>query len=140
MTAKYDEDFYLWTQTQAKYLEERKLDMLDFENLIEEIEDLGKRHEDALESCIIILYHHLLKEKYQPTEMCNSWERSIRNSKKKIKKILKKHPGLKPKLKTICVESYQEARDDAAYETGLHIETFPKECPWDVMEILTKNE
>ncbi|MBP0014280.1 MAG: DUF29 family protein [Roseofilum sp. SBFL] len=39
----YDRDFYLWVQTTVQLLRERKLDRIDFEGLIEEVESMGKR-------------------------------------------------------------------------------------------------
>jgi hypothetical protein len=38
----YDTDYYQWTVEQVKALKERNLDHLDWENLIEEIESLGR--------------------------------------------------------------------------------------------------
>ncbi|MFB2837532.1 DUF29 domain-containing protein [Floridanema evergladense] len=39
----YETDFYAWTQKQVQLLRQRDLNNLDIENLIEEIESLGKQ-------------------------------------------------------------------------------------------------
>lgn len=46
----YETDFYTWVNQQATLLREGQFEKLDLSNLIEEIEDLGKRHYDQLES------------------------------------------------------------------------------------------
>jgi len=38
----YNTDYYLWTQKQAEALRQRQLEEIDWLNLIEEIEGLGK--------------------------------------------------------------------------------------------------
>jgi hypothetical protein len=38
----YDQDFYLWIETTAKQLKEARFSEVDLENLIEEIECMGR--------------------------------------------------------------------------------------------------
>jgi len=49
-TLAYDQDFYGWTQEQARLLREHRISELDFENLLEEIESMGKSEKRELES------------------------------------------------------------------------------------------
>ncbi|AVQ71515.1 hypothetical protein MTo_02508 [Microcystis aeruginosa NIES-1211] len=51
-TAKklYDTDFNLWVEETAKLLKEGKWEYLDLENLIEEIEAMGRSDKKALKS------------------------------------------------------------------------------------------
>jgi len=44
----YDKDFPLWVEINLELLKEKAYDLVDWENLLEEIEDMGLRH---LESC-----------------------------------------------------------------------------------------
>ena len=48
--ALYDQDFFLWTQAQAAALRDGKAQDLDWSNLAEEIESLGKSDRRALGS------------------------------------------------------------------------------------------
>jgi len=57
----YDTDFYGWTRHQADSMRTRNLANLDFDNLIEEIESMGKSQQRALESRLEVLLMHLLK-------------------------------------------------------------------------------
>lgn len=132
----YDKDFCKWTSTQSKLLRKGEYSKLDIENLIEEIEALGRSERRTLESYLEILLMHMLKDKYQPNKKTKSWELSIKNSKLKAGKVLKQNPSLKSKLSVIVKDAYESARLDAALETGLDEKTFPKECPWDIEELI----
>lgn len=47
----YEQDFYLWIQTTAELLKQKNFTQLDLENLIEEIETMGKsekKHSEAI--------------------------------------------------------------------------------------------
>jgi hypothetical protein len=43
----YVKDFYLWVQENLKLLKNKEYDLVDWKNLLEEIEDMGQRHYDA---------------------------------------------------------------------------------------------
>ena len=62
----YDTDFYQWTQTMALALRQGHWQDLDIENLVEEIESLGRSEKRALKSRLEVLLMHLLKWAYQP--------------------------------------------------------------------------
>lgn len=38
----YEQDFNLWIEETVNLLKNRQLDQIDYDNLIEEVEDLGK--------------------------------------------------------------------------------------------------
>jgi hypothetical protein len=57
----YEQDFYSWVQQQSNLLQQGRFDQLDISHLIEELDDLGNRHYDQLESRLMQLTAHLLK-------------------------------------------------------------------------------
>ena len=126
----YDRDYCLWLETTAQLLKNRQLNDIDFEHLIEEIEAMGRSEKNALESNLMVILMHLLKYKYQPEKRSNSWKYTLREHRNRIKKAFKSSPSLKPYFETIFSDCYQEARKLAADETGLSLETFPKESPF----------
>lgn len=132
----YDKDFYKWTKAQAKLMKTGQLSALDIENLIEEIESLGKSDKRALRSHLANLLMHLLKKEYQSHKTSNSWLKSIRNARLEIHFILKDSPSLKNTLPTLIKEAYEVAKLNASEETKLPESTFPKVCPWEIREIL----
>lgn len=136
-TLLHERDFFKWTKKQAQYLKNQDFSNLDIAHLIEEIESLGRSERRTLESYLEILLMHMLKVTYQPKKHTKSWDLSIKNSRQKLKKVLKQNPSLKPKLPDILTDAYESARLDAALDTGLDERTFPVRCPWTIEEILT---
>jgi hypothetical protein len=135
----YDQDYCLWIENTVELLRLGELSKLDIPNLIEEIEDMSKKEKKALESNLEILLMHLLKYKYQPQKITNSWKFTIREHRNRIKKAFKYSPSLKRLFENVFEESYQQARKFTADETGLSIETFPQQCCFSLEEILDEN-
>jgi hypothetical protein len=57
----YDTDFYAWTQQQAAALRAKDWTALDLDHLAEEVDDLGRAVQHAIESQLERLLLHLLK-------------------------------------------------------------------------------
>lgn len=133
--ALYDSDFYAWTQTQAHLLKERKWEHLDLDHLIEEIESLGRQERRELVNRLSILLGHLLKWQYQPTGRGTSWQATIREQRRNIKKLLNQNPSLAPYLAEALQDGYEDGLDLAVRETGLPYETFPETCPYDLEQL-----
>ncbi|MBW4577739.1 MAG: DUF29 domain-containing protein [Aphanothece sp. CMT-3BRIN-NPC111] len=132
----YEKDFQLWLDATAKMLRERQLEQLDFNNLIEEVESMGRSEKDALESNLVVVLMHLFKYKYQPERRSNSWLSSIYEHRRRIRRAFYKSPSLKNYLNEVFAECYKDARQEASLETGLPLEVFPIECPFNVEETL----
>ena len=113
----YESDYLLWTQETIAKLKARDFDHVDFENLIEEIEDLGRSYRDELESRLDVLLSHILKRLYVPlVNDYNGWERTIREQRKQIRRRLEKSPSLKNYLPEVFDDIWQdvikEVRED----------------------------
>ena len=132
----YERDYVEWLKATSKHLKNREFESLDIENLIEEIETLGRSEKRAIESRLRILLMHLLKYKYQSTKRTNSWRYTIREKRLCILKSFKDSPSLKNHFQTIFTETYNDARALASDETGLDIATFPQNCPFRIELIL----
>lgn len=126
----YDQDLYTWAQQQAALLRERKFDQVDWEHVIEEVEDMSKSEKRALESFLETLLMHLLKWQYEPSHQPRSWKFTIIEQRKRIGRHLKENPGLKNKLPEVIESAYEYAVSGAVRETGLAPEVFPEICPW----------
>lgn len=135
-TNLYEQDFYLWIQTTANLLKEKRFDELDLENLLEEIETMGRSERKAVRNNLKVLLMHLLKYQYQPEKRSNSWRYTIIEHRNRLKDNLQDSPSLKPYLRDIFTAIYEDARLEAAAETGLSLETFPLECPFSPEQTL----
>ena len=136
MTSTYEQDFYQWTQEQAELLKAGALSQLDVENLIEEIESMGKSQKRALISRMTVLLMHLLKWDYQPDRRSGSWKSTIITQRKEIKRLLKDNPGLKSIITEMLNETYLDAAEIASAETELPESTFPETCPYTVEHLM----
>ena len=56
----YERDFYEWSQEQARLLREKRWDDLDLENLVEEVESVGRSQKQQVYSRLKVLIAHLL--------------------------------------------------------------------------------
>lgn len=136
ITSLYEQDFYLWLQTNINLLKEGKFTEIDLENLLEELESMGRSDKNALKSNLKILLMHLLKYKYQPEKRTNSWRYTIIEHRQRLRDTFKTSPSLYRFFEEIFNESYQDARELAAAQTGLSIKIFPPESPFTVEEVL----
>ena len=132
----YDRDYSLWLQTTANQLRERKFSEVDVENLADEIESMGRREKSALSSNLQVVLMHLLKYRYQPNKRTNSWLLTIFEHRDRVEEALELSPSLKPYLEEIFSKCYSKARKKAALETGLPIDSFPKNSPFTLEETL----
>jgi len=132
----YEKDFFKWTKQQANYLEKKLFKNLDLQNLIEEIESLGKSEKRELRNYMVNLLMHKLKKEYQPSKYTKSWDNTISNCLTAIDLIIEDSPSLKSKVPEIFSTSYEYAKQKAVNETGLDEEVFPEECPWKIEEVL----
>jgi hypothetical protein len=132
----YDRDYYLWIETTLELLRQGKLSEVDLPNLIEEIEDMGISQKDAVYSNLKVVLMHLLKYKYQSQKRSNSWRSSIREHRQRLKKAFRNSPSLKKYYLEIFDECYADARDLAADETSLPLQTFSLTCPFTTDEAL----
>ena len=109
----YDTDYQLWLEQTVAQLKAQDFNNLDLENLIEEIESLGRSDKRALSSYLMRLCEHLLKLRYWESEreLCfRGWLLEINNFRSEIELILKDSPSLKPFLSETFLASYQKAR------------------------------
>jgi hypothetical protein len=135
----YETDFYTWTQQQAELLKSGRFSEIDLENIIEEIETMGRSEKRALQSRLTVLLQRLLKWEYQPQRRGRSWTLTIRHQRLKFVKLLNENPGLKPHMPEIIRDAYELAVLNAAEETGIDEIDLPSECPWPMEQIIDQN-
>jgi hypothetical protein len=133
-SSTHDHDFYAWTQEQVNLLKTGQLDQVDWQNIVEEIEDMGRSEKRQLESRLEILIIHLLKWQFQPSLRSRSWQLTIKEQRLRLEKLLEKNPSLQPNVTAAIEDVYPLATISAERETGLS--SFPETCPYKLTEIL----
>jgi hypothetical protein len=134
----YDSDYVSWIDSQVALLRSGRLGEIDAENVAEELSDLGKAQFHRLQGSLKILVMHMLKWDQQAEHRSASWEGTIREHRRRIGRLIEKNPGLKPRLPEALRESYEDARDWAAIETGIPDDEYPAECPYTWDDVLTR--
>jgi hypothetical protein len=132
----YEQDFYAWTQAQATLLRDGDCTNLDIDHLIEEIESMGRAERRQLTNRLEVLLVHLLQWHYQPERQSRSWELSILEQRRRIHKLLRSNPSLRPDLPDLLADAYDDARFGTMRETGLPLSTFPEHSPYPLEQVL----
>ncbi len=133
------EDFHGWLLDQAAALRARDYESLDWDHLAEELEQMGARERRELRSELKILLLHLLKLKFQPSQLHrhHSWRNSIVETREQMVDIIKDSPGIfQGKRDEVLADVYVRARDKAARESRLPQGTLPEACPWTYEQVI----
>ena len=133
---KLYEDTYGWAIHTAELLRSNKMNEVNFDEVLEEIEALGRSEKHELINRLVILIMHLLKWQYQSTMRGHSWKYSIIEQRKQVKIHFKDNPSLKSKLDEILIDAYDVAVSKAIQQTGLEEKVFPTECPYTFDQII----
>jgi hypothetical protein len=117
----YDEDFFAWTKQQAKALRAASgsgtNQPLDWKNLAEEIEDLGRSQRRELGSRIREIVEHLVKLQRSPAlEPRPGWRASIRRQRGEIEDLLRDSPSLERNIEDIIREQATRGAENAIAE------------------------
>lgn len=135
---EYEADAVGWAEAQAAALRARRVELLDWENLAEEIEGVARNERDHLESALRLVTMHLLKWENQSGRRSRSWWTTIANQRDRARKRLHENPSLRPRLSEIIEDAYRRARRDAADEMDMSAKLLPTECPYSFDEIMTR--
>ena len=137
--AAKEADLYSWARRQAELLRAGRLSEIDAAAIAEEIDDVGEEQYDKLESAFRVLMLHLLEWDHQPAMRSRSWTLTIREQRRRAERQLRKNPGLKSQVDEALEAAYEDARLEAANETGLPLSIFPTQRPFEQVEIMQRS-
>ena len=135
---EYEKDVYGWTVATISLIKQRKFNELDIDNLIEEIESMGKQQIAQLKSYLIIFIEHVLKIKYAHTNVLQrnqyKWENSLKNQTLNILEHIEENPSLQKEFSAIAVKAYNHAllSVKSCYDKygDIDFDRIPEECPY----------
>jgi hypothetical protein len=149
----YEKDFYLWVQENLKLLREKKYNLVDWENLLEEIRDLAEWYVDRAVDLMADILENLYRWENFREGAGSEWVKSINNARNELDLILMGQPTVKAKVQE--KETLQTAWELAVYSLtnwfempkNHHLakkyfgrfpteEDFPKECPYSFQQIV----
>ncbi|MFL6673519.1 MAG: DUF29 domain-containing protein [Massilia sp.] len=132
----YYDDFTLWLRAQAALLRERKVELLDVENLAEEVEGMARKEHRELSNRLHVVLVHLLKCQVQPSHRSRNWLGTLREQRRQIHKLIKDSPSLRRYVAEYADDVYRDAVSTAALETGLPDAGFPRSNPFSLDQLL----
>lgn len=150
----YEADNYSWALKQARNLREQRIESLDWDNLAEEVEDLARRHADALTSYLARILQHLWKLTRWTAMRERServWLTEIDAYRERANRLLAKNPGLKGSVVGLFADAWSEAKLELAKDAAAisvknkrfanlaDKRAYPAVCPWTLEQALDEN-
>lgn len=135
----YDTDIDRWLERTITLLKENRLDELDREHLIEELEELGRRDKKTVERLLEQIIRHLLLLQYWTSEHdrnANHWKAEILGFRTQLNEDLTRN--LENHLRETQTEIYEKALRYVRQKTGYEV-AFPEECPYTVEQSLDRD-
>ncbi len=135
----YELDSYLWIEKTIEVLKTQNLTDLDIENLIEELESLGKRDFNKVRSLLRQIMVHLLLLEYWSEEYDRNhrhWRGEIVAFRDDLQENLT--TTLKNKLIEEMEQIYSVALNVVISKTGLLQDDIPLDCPYSFQQLLDK--
>jgi hypothetical protein len=161
----YEIDDQQWLSETINLLKQKKFNELDLENLIEELDYLGKSNKNAVESLLEQIMRHLIEEldylgksnknaveslleqimrhllllQYWEVEYdrnVNHWEAEVIGFRNQLKKYLT--TNLRQHLVKELTSIYQDALKYVKKKTNFKVD-FPPQCPYTLEQLLDEN-
>jgi hypothetical protein len=135
----YEEDFVAWTEAQARALRAGDATALDWENLAEEIESLGRSDRRTVLTLMQRIIEHRLKLDYDlQEEPRRHWQNEIAAFQRHLRAVLGDSPSLRARAEDMLATAWRRARRQAAAilhpSVGSERE-LPPACPYRLEDI-----
>ena len=134
----YEDDYSLWLEKNIQLLAGRHLKDLDYENLIEELESLGRSERKTAESLLKQLLIHLLLYEYWTSEQLQNsdhWRLEIATFRDQLSDELKSKTIYNHVVEYL-EPLYKRASKLAALKSGVRL---PIICPYTIKQILDED-
>ena len=133
----YEVDDYQWLEENIRLLKSHCFQDIDLDNLIEELEDLGREKKNVVESLLQQIIRHLLIYQYWQEERetnTRHWQAEIYSFRDQLNHKLT--TNLRNHLENKRLEIYHRALGYVVRKTGLAVDIFPKDCPYTLEQLL----
>ncbi|MDW8237892.1 MAG: DUF29 domain-containing protein, partial [Aquificaceae bacterium] len=144
----YDKDFPLWAEINLELLKEKAYDQVDWENLLEEIEDMARSDLKVCIDHLAVIFEHMYKldnfKNLAGGETAGSdWVKSILIARERIVRLLDTYPSLKEKLLSNLQTAWEQAILNLRVwliEKGFNPDefSFPESCPYTYEKAMEK--
>lgn len=140
----YDDDYYAWTQEQARLLREAARERIntpiDWENIAEELDIMGGQIKDAIQSHLATVIEHLLKLEHSPDAYPRrKWRASVKKARRHFEEKLADYPSLKGWPADVLPRAWLDGQADAIQDDSIDPDALPEECPYTLDQIRDPN-
>lgn len=135
----YETDYLRWTQEQAALLRAGKWAELDQEHIAEELDDMGREQQLALQSLLRQILLHLLKLEYSSARAPRTkWAEEIIEFRDQAQARIDATPSLKHHAPGLFEKAWLQARRATEKSFALYGEqvTLPHLCPYSIEQVL----
>lgn len=146
----YSKDYHLWLEKNIGLIKEKSYESVDWENLVEELEDMGRRHLDEAISRMVVILVHLYKldnlknfTKAGSEKGGHGWIKTIINQRRHLNALFKAYPGIKAKIPyeidrawTLAVPYIIEEAENLGIQIDEH--SLPEKSPYSYQDIMER--
>jgi hypothetical protein len=142
----YEKDFYLWVQENLKLLKNREYNLVDWENLLEELEGMGRSLYIAMLRQMVRVMEGLYRwENFREHPEMYDWVDEISRARRKLEELFEDSPSLKAiaqerntlqrawKLSVRAMERWLGHPKNKALNTS---HSFPQKCPYTFQQVM----
>jgi hypothetical protein len=145
VTSLYEADFASWIDSQVRAIRKAAQSgtnlPIDFDNIAEELADMGRSEKRALKSALVRIIEHLLKLEHSPASGPRAgWRRSVAVHRQQAADIVADSPSLGG------LDHFEDAYDDARQlailglqQDGVMDSALPEECPYSRDQVMDRN-
>lgn len=136
MYPHHQQDRYGWALHTVKLLREQKMSEVDFDGLIEELEEMSGSDKLQLINRLAQLIFHLLKWQFQPDFRGRIWNATIGEKRLRLGYHLEDNPSLKSTIEESIKKAYKISFYLIEKETQLDLKVLPPECPYTFKQLM----
>lgn len=133
-----DLEYDRWLEQQTQLLRNKDYEHLDLNNLIEELEALGRAEKSAVKSLVYQILIHLLFIDYWSEESLysrNHWQAEVESFQYQLEDKLT--TNYKLFLSDNLDKIYAKARKNAILKSNLPSDRFPEICPYSLNQLIS---
>ena len=138
----YQQDFLRWAEEQSALFRSGNIADMDFENILGEIEDMGKEQKVALQSLFRNIIVHLLKIELSPAiDSRPKWIEEVIEFRDQAQTRIDATPSLKHYSDELFNKAWEQARRAAGKSFEVYGEEvlIPAECPYLLEQVLNSD-
>lgn len=131
----YADDYAAWVEHQLLLLRERRVDEIDYENLIDEFGDLSKLYRNRLETAIERILTAMLVWDTAPARRTRKLAIDISLGRSDVEDLIRESPSILRSIAVSIERAYRFARINASGELDLPLKKLAELCPYSRTDV-----